>query len=122
MAISTPFEWLLPRVFACSAGSPRIRFPTETQHSQMLLYAKDVDGSGQASTVCTIYVCNFVDVHNRGYKCVLCLWIPSFIRRFEKTQKNCVKNNLTVQRVFDYSALRHSYVILVYFSLHGPNI
>ncbi len=34
------------RVLACSA---EVRFPAETQHSQML-FAKDVDGSGQAST------------------------------------------------------------------------
>jgi hypothetical protein len=37
------------RVLACSAGGPGFDSQSETQHSQML-YAKDVDGSGQAST------------------------------------------------------------------------
>ena len=33
----------------------RVRFPVETQHSQML-YGKDVDGSGQASTEQTLKI------------------------------------------------------------------
>ncbi len=40
------------RMALCIECSPAIRFPAETQYSQ-LLYAKDVDGSGQASTVYT---------------------------------------------------------------------
>jgi hypothetical protein len=55
-------EWQLATnvwMALCIEYSPGswVRFPTETQHSQ-LLYAKDVDCSGQASTITWLQPCH----------------------------------------------------------------
>jgi hypothetical protein len=45
-----PCACQIAELYIIGKGRPLPLVPAETQHSQML-YAKDVDGSGQASTV-----------------------------------------------------------------------